>query len=122
MKIATKAGLVGFLLALGTLHGTSASAATKSSAEPPKTQTVETRLSRLTEAIRDREAQLPDINELGPEPAILAGWLNGRGGGFVNRRGGGGFVNRRGGGGFLNSNPWRNGWRDGGGFWNRRRW
>lgn len=119
MKTATKAGLVGFLLALGTLHGASTSAATEASAVPP--QTVESRLNRLTAAIRDREAKLPDITELGPEQSLLAGWLNGRRGDFVNGRRGG-FVNSRRGGGFLNSHPWRNGWRDGGGFWNYRRW
>lgn len=71
------------------------------------------------------------------------GWVNNRGGGWGNNiRGGGGFVNTRGpgwgngsrgtfvntrgpgwangtgGGSFVNVNPWRNGWGDGGSFWN----
>ncbi len=111
MNIHTRSGLVGFLLALAALNAPSATAATQAEEIQPPIQTIEGRLNRLTDTIRDRETQLdittPELDQL------IAG-------GFANRRGGGGFANARGGGGFLNSNPWRNGWRDGGGFLNRR--
>lgn len=110
MNINTRAGLVGFLLALAALNGQSAKAATQVDAMQAPKSTIESRLNRLTEMIRNRESQLdittPELDQL------IAG-------GFANRRGGGSFVNRSGGGGFINTHPWRNGWRDGGGFWNR---
>lgn len=110
MNISTRTGLVGFLLALAALNAPPATAATQADEIQSPSQTIESRLNRLTDAIRDREIQL---NITTPELEQLIA------GGFANRSGGGGFVNRSGGGGFINANPWRDGWRDGGGFWNR---
>jgi rSAM-associated Gly-rich repeat protein len=73
-------------------------------------QAIESRLARIAKTLKQRENQLSDqtreiIDNL-QNPEIAGGWLKGGGGGFANRYGGGGFVN--------------GGWRDGGGFLNRR--
>ncbi len=95
-------------------------------------ENIETRLSRISQALKAREKDLSENGQNYPDNQILlgrflnggGGWVNFRRGGwgdlgrgsFLNRRGGpGGFLNNRGGGGFLNR-----GWRDGGGFLNRR--
>ncbi len=121
MKITTTTGLVGFLLALATLNLPPSEATVN-----PPTQsahpTIESRLARLSAAIREQESQLPESTLEQSQNRIIAGGFanRGGGGGFVNRSGGGGFVNRGGGGGFVNANPWRNGWVDGGSFFNNR--
>lgn len=76
---------------------------------------IDGRIARVAGALEERErAAEQSIAELKPEGlgAAIAS--------FLNRRGGGGFVNR-GGGGFLNrGGGWGNGFRNGGGFFNRR--
>ena len=96
MKINTRTGLMGFLLALSTLNTPTATATSQDIGIKHQGLTIETRLSRLTAAIKERESQLQDSAKPG-EDRLLAG----------------SFANR-----FVNTNPWRNGWRDRGGFWN----
>ena len=103
--------LVGFLATLTALE-VAAPAARALTAQPPPL-TVEARLSRLSDTLKNRVDNLSETNPSNPEIGEIAQ-------GFVNRGGGGGFVNRGGGGGFINRRPWRNGWGDGGGFLNRR--
>jgi len=129
LNITTRTGLVGFFLALSTLQVSGATAATgqitSSDATTNRSPSIESRLSRLTEAIRQREALLPNAAS-NPPDILIAGWGNGGGGGFANRSGGGGFVNGGGGRGFVNGGGFRNGggfvngggFRNGGGFWN----
>lgn len=113
MNITTRTGLVGFFLALSALHIPGAVAATSQpDATPDSHQPIESRLSRLTAAIRHRETLLPETTTNPAEVLIARAWINGGGGGWRN-------------GGFLNSRPWVNGgwlngggWRNGGSFWN----
>ncbi len=125
MQIPDKITCVGFLLAISTLTASIPAHATPKSSN----SSIESRLSRLTEAMKQRGMDSFDEN-LGNN--LLAGgwadgrrgdWVNTHRGGFADRHGGGGFVNRNwgdggrfynhsGGGGFAN----RTG---GGGFWNR---
>lgn len=100
------------------------------------TENIDSRLNRISEALKAREEELPEDSEVKAsteEILISLGWANGRNGTFVNsnrpnnfwnnRGGSGSFLNNRGGGGFINQprNFWNNrGWGDGGGFWNRR--
>jgi rSAM-associated Gly-rich repeat protein len=133
MKITTPISLFGFLLALSALNAQAADASNQSSAIPQATdtaQTIDSRLSKLSAAIRQRETLLPtgDADNFTTPADILVArvaWGNGRGvavgvggGGFRN---GGGFINGGGfrNGGFIN-NPWGNGFRNGGGFYNYR--
>ncbi|MGA7954694.1 MAG: GrrA/OscA1 family cyclophane-containing rSAM-modified RiPP [Gloeobacterales cyanobacterium] len=135
MKITTPISLFGFLLALSALNAPTADASSRSSV-PPSTdtaQTIDSRLSKLSAAIRQRETLLstgdPDNSTISPDILLArAAWGNGGGGAFRNgggggafRNGGGAFVNGGGfrNGGFIN-NPWGNGWRNGGGFYNYR--
>ncbi|MGD1713034.1 GrrA/OscA1 family cyclophane-containing rSAM-modified RiPP [Dapis sp. BLCC M172] len=132
IKFSTKTSWVGFLLALSTLNVPIVNATENYQLQP----TVENRLNRITQTIRQKEEQLQETSNI--EPYRLAiGWRDGKKGrGWVNVRGRrgwgngrrGGWLNgRRGGwgdgkgGSFVNVNPWRNGWGDGGGFYNRRR-
>jgi rSAM-associated Gly-rich repeat protein len=112
VNIRNRTGLVGFLLALSTLSLPSATQAATSQAH-----SIEARLSRLSSAVRERMNQLPDTTE---EPSLQAlGWADGRGSrAWVNSRVGGWADGH--GGGFGNARPWRNGWADGGGFFNSR--
>jgi rSAM-associated Gly-rich repeat protein len=103
VKISNTTGLVGFLLVISAL-----SIPASADAASDRPSTVEARLSRLSATVRERAEQLPESTE---NPALLAlGWGDGRGGAWGNV----------GGGGFVNSRPWRNGWADGGSFWNSR--
>jgi rSAM-associated Gly-rich repeat protein len=81
-------------------------------------ENIETRLSRISEALKAREKDLPEESNLKNllENEILVGGFINAGGGWRNG-GGGGFLNNRGGGGFLNNRGWGDG---GGGFLNRR--
>jgi len=114
VHITTHTGLVGFFLALSALQVSGAAVATDPAtathSTPDTVETVESRLARLTAAIRQREAVLPEGTTT-PVAMLIAG-------GFANRSGGGGFVNSGGGGGFVNINPWRNAWVNGGSFYN----
>ncbi|ERN40438.1 hypothetical protein KR51_00029790 [Rubidibacter lacunae KORDI 51-2] len=117
MKISTQVGLVGFMMALSALTAQTATAAGDLSElhADRHGQSVESRLTRLSAALRQREGQLPASTAAEIEH-LQAGWINGGGfanrrvwpngwrdsGGFINNRDGGGFVNRRGGGGFVN--------------------
>jgi rSAM-associated Gly-rich repeat protein len=122
LNISTRTGLVGFFLALSALQipvaGTAATTPVDAPTDSP--QPIESRLARLTEAIRQRESQLSQESTI-PENMLIAraAWGNGGGGGFANRVGPGGFVNGGGGGGFVNGGGWRNGsFGNGGGFVN----
>jgi rSAM-associated Gly-rich repeat protein len=113
---------IGFLVTLSALSIPSKTVAHETnSVSKIKPQTIENRLSRIAETLKQRENQWLESTEntknLNPQEntKMIAGWVNIGGGGFANRGGGGGFVNRGGGGGFVNR-----GWRDGGGFLNRR--
>ncbi len=134
MNITTRTGLVGFFLALSALQISGSAAATSQpDAATDSLPTVESRLARLTAAIRQREHLLPQETPL-PTEVLLAGsgWGNGGGRGFANRTGPGGFANAGGGGGgFVNGGGFRNGgfangggfvngggFKNGGGFWN----
>jgi len=87
---------------------------------PNQNPTIEGRIARIQSTIKNTNPGLVD----GPLPEVpvkmAVGWGNGRGGGTFVDLGRGGWGNRAGGGGFGNINPWRNGWGDRGGFYNRR--
>lgn len=109
MKISSKAGLVGLLMALSTITAQAATAAANPSEQQAEldSQKVQSRLARLSAILRQREGQLP-VPMAAEVEQLQAIWVNGGGGGFLNRRwpngwrDGGGFLNNRGGGGFLN--------------------
>ena len=82
----------------------------------PQSEAIENRLTKIAKALHQKEQELSDTNTIDKPFEVAGGWGKGRRGGFANRSGGGGFVNRAGGGGFLNNR----GWRDRGGFFNRR--
>lgn len=114
MKITTKTSLMVFLIALSAIStSTTATAATDAA---PKT--IEERLSRLTTVIRERADQLPISEQINLEQFVAIGWADGSGRDWVNGRGGG-WADGRGGSGWANVNTWRNGWADGGSFYNR---
>jgi rSAM-associated Gly-rich repeat protein len=111
LQIQTKITCAGFLLAVSTL---TASVAQSNSTLPNANLTIETRLSRITEAMEKRGI---DVSTEKPDDLIGFGWGDGRRGNWVNLNRGG-FANRHGGGGFVNRRPWG----DRGGFYNRRPW
>lgn len=112
MSMNTKMGWTAFLVTLATLCATSAEATVTTAEVPTHTPVVEGRIARINAALKT-QAQNADLSG-----SIARGWANGGGGrGFVNTRGGG-WGNGAGSRGFVNVNPWRNGWADGGGFWN----
>ncbi len=114
----TKSSWVGFLIALSALNIPVAQGASTPKEVNPPSSALETRLSRIVAALKEKESHLSE-SESQSNQEIAIGWANGSGRtGFVNtRRGGWGDGYR---GGFVNVNPWRNGWRDGGGFFNHR--
>lgn len=123
MNIKTQMGWASFLVALSAFNlpvdAAIAPPAALTSTRPTQTS-IEGRLNRISATLKAKESQLPKAVETPSEDLVALGWANGRGGGggFVNTRGGG-WGDRYGGGGFANVNPWRNGWRDGGSFYNR---
>ncbi|GBF79801.1 GrrA/OscA1 family cyclophane-containing rSAM-modified RiPP [Aphanothece sacrum] len=128
MNITTKVTCVGFLLAISTLTISGANATSFLPQSESISPNIESRLSRLTEAMKQRGIEPLRTSEAN-EDLMAIGWGNGNGGGWGNLRGGGGFANRNGGGSFINrNNPWRNGgfnnrnWGDGGSFINRNGW
>lgn len=105
MNITTRSGLVGFLLALSALSVPTASATSSQPSLPTDAaQTIEGRLSRLSDAIRQRESALPENSAMPADLVARSAWGNGGGRGFIN----GGFRN----------GGWLNGFRNGGGFYN----
>ncbi len=107
MNLTSKITCVGLLLAVSTLATSVKAEATSE----PLAASIESRLSRLTEAIKERGVN-PHADPM--EGNLQArGWANGNRGSWVNV-GGGGFANRPGS--FINRSPWRNGsaWRNGG--------
>ncbi|MGD1698347.1 GrrA/OscA1 family cyclophane-containing rSAM-modified RiPP [Dapis sp. BLCC M229] len=131
MKIYKKSSWLGFLLALSTLNIPTANATENNSLQP----TVENRINRITATLKQKEEQLQNIQNLEPNRLAIGwgdgkkgrGWINGRGRrgwgngknrGWINGNRGGWIDGR--GGSFVNANPWRNGWSDRGGFYNRR--
>jgi rSAM-associated Gly-rich repeat protein len=126
MSIHSRAGVLGFLLALAALTMPGATAAPMAS-DPQAS--VEVRLRRIAAAYRAHGGQVAGLgsegfssyglsSQGGAEEASLlaAGFANARRGGWANAAGGGGFVNGHpyyggGGGGFVNG---------GGGFVNAR--
>jgi rSAM-associated Gly-rich repeat protein len=115
LEISTKIGLVGFFLALSALNIPVALATVKT----PESTTIESRLSRITETLKQRENQLQEKPEA-PQPGeqIAVAWRNGGGrSGWINRGSGGSWGN---GSSWRNGGGWRNGWGDGGRFINSR--
>ena len=108
MQITTKISCVGLVLAVSIL---TASVAESYGVSSHNERTIENRLSRLTEKIK--EIGIDNSNNRN-EDLIARGWGNGRRGSWGNGYRGG-FANRHGEGGFVNRSPWRNG----GGFYNR---
>ncbi|MFN5119452.1 MAG: GrrA/OscA1 family cyclophane-containing rSAM-modified RiPP [Cyanobacteriota bacterium] len=125
MSITSRTSLLGFLLALSALGAPSAQATSSplpaTLASGQSQPSIEARLRRITAALREQEGQ----RQPGDQESMLisAGFVNGRGGGWVNTphyggfsnhpyygtghfvNGGGGFVNARPGGGFVNARP-----------------
>ena len=107
MKV-IKATWIGFIVTLSALNFPDRALATQSKpVEDRAFQSLESRLHKIAVTLKEREKQLDDGSIVKP-PIEIAGWLKGRRGGFLNRRGGGGFLNRR-------------RWTDRGGFYNYRR-
>ena len=108
MKL-TKITWISFIVALATLNLPIKTQAHQ--AEPPPAQTsqmLESRLARIANTLKERESQISASSTLKKTLEIAGGWFKTYRGGFINGPGGG-FVNRR-------------RWRDGGGFLNRRYW
>jgi rSAM-associated Gly-rich repeat protein len=72
MKMTTKAGLVGFLLALSGLDVPPAEAAADRSAQAPADLSVDSRLSRIAEAIKQRESRIQTADNSGDGPITIA--------------------------------------------------
>jgi rSAM-associated Gly-rich repeat protein len=120
----TQLGWTAFLVAIASLTTSSASAVTSAvnSEGPEVTEkaSIEARIARIQSTVKTTADTLPQDRFPKTTQELAIGWGNARGGGgFVNSRRGG-WGDGRGGGSFGNINPWRNGWRDGGGFFNRR--
>ena len=106
MKI-TKITWMSLIVALATLNSPTKTKAHQVESLPSNNaQMLESRLTKIAATLKERESQIPASSTL-KKTLEIAGW--------GNIRGGGGFVNVPGGG-FINNR----GWRDGGGFLNRR--
>jgi rSAM-associated Gly-rich repeat protein len=127
----TRISLVGFLLSFSALNAPAPAAAVKSvpqvapeqsmpepsadttsPAAPEIPQTIEGRLSRLTALIREREQQLPEASDSPDSKQIARAFLDGDNRGWRRNRRNSWLDGDHGS--FRNSNPWRNGWGDGG--------
>lgn len=114
MSIHSRAGVLGYLLALAALTLPATAAPMASHPEASVEASVEVRLRRIAAAYRAHNGVVTGLSE---EASLLAaGFANARRGGWANAGGGGGFVNGHpyyggGGGGFVNG---------GGGFVNAR--
>jgi rSAM-associated Gly-rich repeat protein len=114
MKISSKAGLVGFLLALSSLNIPRADAKRENPTSESPHISVESRLSKISKNIKEQENQAMIANQsneillaaafLNHSPSFRNnnhGWINGvkgwiNHGSFANKSGGGGsFINRR---------------------------
>lgn len=118
----TQLGWTAFIVAIASVTGTPIQALNADAIQThgETSNTIEARLARIQSTIKNIGSDLGDGQ--GPETPVetALGWGNGRGGGTFVNTGRGGWGNGRGGGGFGNINPWRNGWGDRGGFYNRR--
>ena len=112
----TKITWIGFLVTLSALTIPSKTIAHNKPVSEDKFPSIESRLTRIAKVLQQKENELSSKDDINKPLQIAGGWGKGPRGGFANRSGGGGFVNRAGGGGFLN----KRGWKDGGGFFNRR--
>jgi rSAM-associated Gly-rich repeat protein len=114
---------IGFLITIAALNAPSVEAITTqpSPTNSANSNALESRLARLAATLKDKENQVSSANQLPSPPEVALGWANGSGGrGFANAgRVGWGDGYR---GGFANVHPWRNGWADGGGFYNYGRY
>jgi rSAM-associated Gly-rich repeat protein len=137
MTIRSRAGLLGFLFSMAALSqpATAVSSVSEAPAEALGSQvSIETRLSRIAEAVRQRQTRLGAHDGWLPGAEVqVAGFANGARGGAVRGPSGGGFVNGHpyyggpargfvnGGGGFVNA-AYRGGGfvNAGGGFANAR--
>jgi rSAM-associated Gly-rich repeat protein len=117
-----------FLVAIAGVTSASAQAATVDHHGLGQGTTIESRIARISSTLKN-SADQTDFSESSSANAsqspetpmqVAIGWGNGRGGGTFVNLGRGGWGNAGGGGGFGNINPWRNGWGDRGGFYNRR--
>ena len=116
MKKNKTKSIMGFLLTLSALNAPATNAALQANTEPTQVS-IEERIANINANIKDREEKLSDSPAIESDPSIVAGWADRSGGGsWVNARRGGWADGH--GGGFVNRNPWRNGWGDGGSFWN----
>lgn len=94
MKITTQTSLVGFFLALSTLYIPIASA-TDTPTSSNRLSTIESRLSRITQTLREREKQLEQSTPLDTfESSLQANWSNARKSGWIDSRPGNWFNNR----------------------------
>ncbi|MEB3161166.1 MAG: GrrA/OscA1 family cyclophane-containing rSAM-modified RiPP [Synechocystis sp.] len=120
----TQLGWTAFLVAIASVTTSTPAPALSAETQPlaPNSQPtgIEGRIARIQSTLKNTADQSPTDSTTSDPQKLALGWGNGRGGGtFVNSRRGG-WGDGRGGGSFVNVNPWRNGWRDGGGFFNRR--
>lgn len=70
MKFTTKTGIIGFLLALSTLNASQTKAKVIESDRGKNFSTIESRLAALSEAVRQREAQLSDSLDSNISPTL----------------------------------------------------
>jgi rSAM-associated Gly-rich repeat protein len=114
MKISNQLSFVGFLLAASTISISPVNANNQVTSAEYRSLNVEQRLTRLTEAVKEKEVDITENPLAKEERNPIAQWINGYRGGWANGYRGS-FVNRRYGGGFVNR-----GWPNGGRFYNRR--
>ncbi len=100
---------ISFIVTLATLNfPVKAKAYQPETLSNPTPQILESRLTRIATTLKELESQIPESSKLKKTIEIAGGWLKGYRRNFLNGRRGG----------FLNRRPWR----DYGGFLNRRYW